>query len=82
MKKREGCMKRAYPRLRRALPLLLVGSAIAASLALAGCGSAQKTSDATSYIIPAFSGTTYEGRTVSLDTYRGKPLILIFWASW
>ncbi len=48
----------------------------------AGCGEARKTSDTTSHIIPAFSGTTYDGRTVSLDTYRGKPLILIFWASW
>ena len=75
-------MKRTHPRLRRTLPVFLIGFAIAASLALAGCGSARKTSDATSYIIPAFSGTTYEGRTVSLDTYRGKPLVLIFWASW
>lgn len=75
-------MKRDYPRLRRALPLLLATSVIAVSLAVAGCGSAQKTSDATSYAIPAFGGTTYDGRTVSLDTYRGRPLILIFWASW
>jgi cytochrome oxidase Cu insertion factor (SCO1/SenC/PrrC family) len=75
-------MRRAQIHLRRALPAFLIGFAIVASLALAGCGSARKTSDATSYIIPAFSGTTYEGRTVSLDTYRGKPLVLIFWASW
>jgi cytochrome oxidase Cu insertion factor (SCO1/SenC/PrrC family) len=62
--------------------VFLVGLAIAASFALAGCGSARKNSDVTSYIIKAFSGTTYEGRAVSLDTYRGKPLVLIFWASW
>jgi hypothetical protein len=62
--------------------VFLVGLAIAASLALAGCGSAPKNSNVTSYIIPACSGTTYEGRTVSLDTYRGKPLVLISWASW
>jgi cytochrome oxidase Cu insertion factor (SCO1/SenC/PrrC family) len=31
---------------------------------------------------PAFSGTTLAGAPVSLASYRGKPLILIFWASW
>lgn len=30
----------------------------------------------------AFSGQTLEGTQVSLESYRGKPLVLIFWASW
>jgi cytochrome oxidase Cu insertion factor (SCO1/SenC/PrrC family) len=31
---------------------------------------------------PDFSGTTLAGAPVSLASYQGKPLILIFWASW
>lgn len=31
---------------------------------------------------PSFSGVTLDGKAVSLEAYRGKPLILVFWASW
>ena len=31
---------------------------------------------------PSFSGATVSGKTVSLSDYRGKPLMLYFWASW
>lgn len=31
---------------------------------------------------PDFSGTTIDGRPVSLDSYHGKPLVLLFWGSW
>ncbi len=31
---------------------------------------------------PAFSGTTYDGRTLSLADYAGKPVWLTFGASW
>ena len=31
---------------------------------------------------PLFSGKTIAGSPVSLESYRGKPLVLIFWASW
>ena len=31
---------------------------------------------------PAFSGTTIDGQSVSLASYLGKPLVLVFWASW
>jgi cytochrome oxidase Cu insertion factor (SCO1/SenC/PrrC family) len=31
---------------------------------------------------PAFSGTTIDGQTVTLETYHGKPLVLLFWGSW
>jgi hypothetical protein len=30
---------------------------------------------------PAFSGTTPDGRTVTLDSFRGKAVALVFWAS-
>lgn len=29
-----------------------------------------------------FAGTTLDGAQVSLESYEGKPLALIFWASW
>ena len=29
-----------------------------------------------------FHGTTIAGQEVSLSSYSGKPLILVFWASW
>lgn len=31
---------------------------------------------------PGFRGVTLEAEEVSLDTYRGKPLVLAFMASW
>lgn len=31
---------------------------------------------------PAFSGTTRDGAAVSSEGYKGKPTVLVFWASW
>ena len=31
---------------------------------------------------PLISGLTLDGREVSLEQYRGKPMLLHFWASW
>lgn len=31
---------------------------------------------------PLFSGVTLDGRPVSLEQYRGKPMLLHFWATW
>lgn len=28
---------------------------------------------------PSFSGTTIDGQAVSLESYRGKPLVLVLW---
>ena len=31
---------------------------------------------------PAFALPALDGRTVRLEDYRGKPLLLFFWATW
>lgn len=31
---------------------------------------------------PALTGSTVEGHHVSLDALRGKPVVIVFWASW
>jgi hypothetical protein len=31
---------------------------------------------------PNFNGLTLDGDAVSLQSYHGRPLVLIFWASW
>lgn len=33
-------------------------------------------------VAPDFAGQTLSGQEVSLSSYRGKPLFLIFWATW
>jgi hypothetical protein len=42
---------------------------------------AAATAAADSKIAPAFSGSTLAGDTVSLDQYRGKPLLLVYMTS-
>jgi hypothetical protein len=66
---------------KRAASLLLV-ALVALSV---GCGSSNGGSGAagaTGKAAPAFSGATMSGSPVSLQSYQGKPLALIFWASW
>lgn len=67
---------------------------VSALVLMTGCGSSGGTTAGTSGPItaatpaasrqaaPAFSGTTMDGVTASLDAYKGKPTVLIFWASW
>ena len=31
---------------------------------------------------PAFSLMSLEGKQVSLSDYRGKPVLIVFWATW
>lgn len=42
-----------------------------------GASGTAAASDAVSY-----SGETLDGQTIDLDTYRGKPVVLNFWATW
>lgn len=76
--------------------VLVLGLALLASVTLAGgCGGSdgatsgsngsgvESTAAAASRApAPDFSGVTLAGTEASLKSYRGKPLVLIFWASW
>lgn len=55
------------------------GTGSSASTAVAGASASPAVADKSA---PAFSGETLKGTPVSLESYRGKPLVLIFWASW
>jgi cytochrome oxidase Cu insertion factor (SCO1/SenC/PrrC family) len=61
------------------------------SVVISACGSGGSASDPTasgvasgeraaegSDLVPSFSGRTLDGQQVSLEQYRGKPLILVF----
>jgi len=73
---------------------LVVLMAVSASVLVAGCGSSAGVTAGTSGPIaaappagsrqpaPAFSGTTMDGAAVSSEGFKGKPTVLIFWASW
>jgi hypothetical protein len=68
-------MRRGARLVAGALMLLLLGVPLTA----AACGGGAE--DAGSGA-PAFSGSTIDGQSVSLDGFRGRPTVLIFWASW
>jgi hypothetical protein len=61
----------------------LIGATVFASLLVAvgmvllGCGSATPSAQTA----PAFSGVTLDGRTLALDQFRGKPLLLVYMTS-
>jgi cytochrome c biogenesis protein CcmG/thiol:disulfide interchange protein DsbE len=58
---------------------------LAIGLLAAGCGpSGPSTTVGVTVgdIAPPLSGTSLDGRTVSLAEFRGRPVIVNFWASW
>jgi cytochrome oxidase Cu insertion factor (SCO1/SenC/PrrC family) len=68
--------------------LVLAAVLALALLALAGCGSAGPGAAAGGFsnestaLAPDFSGVTLDGQQVSLTGYQGKPVLLVFMASW
>jgi thiol-disulfide isomerase/thioredoxin len=58
---------------------VVLGCAIV--LCVAGCGAAHTTS-APSQQVTASGGPTLTGKDVSIASFRGHPVVLIFWASW
>lgn len=60
---------------------LYIAVGCAAALMVAGCG-ASHTPAAKPVQVTASGGPTLGGKVVSLTSYRGHPVVLIFWASW
>lgn len=75
--------------MRRAFAIVAVSALLAAALFAVGCGSDDGTTSGDtkasgSSRAPAgdFSGTLMDGTAVSLASFAGKPLVVIFWGSW
>ena len=56
----------------------------AAVLALVACGGAddEQAAPPPRQAAPAIVGTTVDGRELSLEEFRGKPVMVNAWASW
>ena len=54
---------------------------LASGLIVPGCSSSNQAPEI-GEMAPDFQLPTLEGQTVSLSDYRGKPVLLNFWASW
>ena len=76
---------------RAAAAMVALSAFLGLSLGLSACGSGGSVSDSTgssvaaggeaaesSDLAPSFSGLTLDGKQVSLDQFRGKPLILVY----
>lgn len=73
-----------------AAAIIAIAISIVLALGLSACGSQtlehagnapasqQSVSAAGGKAAPSFSGPTLDGKTVSLDQYRGKPLIVVY----
>jgi cytochrome c biogenesis protein CcmG/thiol:disulfide interchange protein DsbE len=81
----------AIPVSRRARPLAILGLVVILALAAwavrsgSGCASPEPTGIAAAepgQAAPALIGSTLAGAPFDLSTYRGKPVIVNFWASW
>ena len=64
-----------------ALALLVVVGVWASSCGAAGVGAQGLVPVDRVGPAPAFSGVTLDGKTVSLDQFRGKPLFLVYMTS-
>ena len=67
-------MKRAFLAIGLCLSLLLL------LLTLGACANGSEAQDA--HVAPNISVTDVNGNTVSLSDYRGKPVVVNFWATW
>ena len=61
---------------------IVFAALLAVSLLLAGCFSSAGGTTTTGAPAPDFSGVTLDGEQVSLSDYRGKPVVIVFMASW
>jgi cytochrome oxidase Cu insertion factor (SCO1/SenC/PrrC family) len=63
------------------LILAAVLSACGSGAGTSATGNAATTAEVGGKPAPAFSGVTLDGKTVTLDQFRGKPLFLIYMTS-
>jgi cytochrome oxidase Cu insertion factor (SCO1/SenC/PrrC family) len=71
--------------MRRMFLVLASALLLGAVVLVGGCGGstgATAAAGGSTGAAPAFSGARFDGSQVSLESFRGKPLVLIFWASW
>lgn len=88
--RRERVPRRAGGPLHCAGPLsvgMLAFMVALVAILLVGCGSDDDSATAgantsSSLVEAGFSGVTLDGTEVSLSDYRGKPLVLVFMATW
>lgn len=64
------------------LAILLIGTLLGIGLAQDDEVNAPRTGLQTGQAAPDFTLTTFDGETVRLADYRGRPVVLNFWASW
>lgn len=62
---------------------------LAAVALLAGCGGGgdreaapQPIATQAAVVAPEISGTTLDGKTISLGDFRGRPVVVNVWSSW
>ena len=60
----------------------VVAAIAAASFGVAGCGAAHATPSPTLRSVTASGGPTLTGSDVNITAFRGRPVVLVFWASW
>ena len=71
-----------------ALPLLVVVAASATAVVMINAGKTAKTASVTGGVArvggpaPGFSSWDLSGNKVSLADFKGRPLLLTFWATW
>ena len=71
-------------RLLKIISAIILLSVLGSGLVLAGCSSGA-TSDGgseTEMLAPDFQLLSLDGQTINLSDFRGKPVLLNFWASW
>lgn len=68
--------------LRRCLPVPVLTLTVSAAIILAACQGETRGPPTEGSPAPEYSATTLDGREVSLESLKGEPVLLNFWATW